>query len=90
MAQKGVEQGTNNNVEKPQKIYLRFCSGVARLNIPAGHIWKASTEEQWTKKENMGWYTKDEAISKFGADNVVETGSSTICNSCAKALFGRD
>lgn len=54
---KPVEHRTEEPVENPNAIYLKFCSGIVSRGIPSGHIWKAVTKAQWTSTENMGWYT---------------------------------
>ena|SRR3989338_4109997 len=63
------------------------------INIPSGHIYKVLEDKESGEDESnedvlsVGWMTLEEAMAKFGEDNVRDGGTSRHCALCADLHF---
>ena len=68
---------------------LMPCSGVEQINVPKGHVYKAlriyGFKADGTPKSRFhGFVTLRKAYRRFGKDNIMISGSDTLCPDCYK------
>lgn len=70
-----------------EKYVLIPCSGHSSLGIPRNHLWKieeilGENVNDPKNRKKIGWIAKDNIEERFTKDEIILSGSHTLCPIC--------
>lgn len=74
-----------------QRYVLAPCSGRSHLGIVRGHVYRVYdmlNAENRSDDKDLGVMVSEEAVRRFGEENVFFSESDSLCDSCSRDILG--